>query len=168
MPSVDKVGRHFPFTLAKSVSGGSNLFSLLVEENELDDWYDRAEEVMLSVLEEQQLSLEQFDNRVMDLPAFFTDTHKRNSDHEYSTATLLSNNAWRIRLESVTALSQGYPLLLHLLIGSRTSAYSLWWSDGAEFVDPSLLLCEGLPPVQGFAAMLNGDWRRWGVKECHE
>ncbi|MCP4407764.1 MAG: type VI secretion system-associated protein TagF [Gammaproteobacteria bacterium] len=170
MPSVDKVGRHFPLTLAKSVPVGGNLFSLLVKENKLDDWFDQAEEVMLSMLEDQQLSLETFDSRVMDLPTFFADADAdmQGSDHEHYTGTLLSNNTWRIRLESVTAVSHGYPLLLHLLISGRTSAYSLWWSDGAEFVEPSLLLCEGLPPIQGFAAMLNGEWRRWGLKECHD
>lgn len=162
MPSVDKVGRHFPFTLAKSVPNEDNLFNLLAQENRLEDWFDKAEEVMLSILQERQLSLEEFDSRVMGLQNLFVDAERQESLHERYPGMLLPNHSWRIQLDSVDAVSKGFPLLLHLSISSLSSVYSLWWSDGAEGIAPSLLLCKGLPPTQGFAAMLDGEWRRWG------
>ena len=41
-------------------------------------------------------------------------------------------------------------------------SYSFWWTLGSTRVLPSYLLCQGLPPPQGFAAMLDGNWQKWG------
>ena len=41
-------------------------------------------------------------------------------------------------------------------------AYSLWWSAGSDQITPAMLVCDGLPPVKGYAAMLGGGWDEYG------
>jgi type VI secretion system protein ImpM len=35
---------------------------------------------------------------------------------------------------------------------------SLWWSEAVPGIEASPLVCQGMPPPQGFAAMLDGRW----------
>ena len=45
------------------------------------------------------------------------------------------------------------------VVAAALQGHSLWWTEGAPAVEPSMLLCAGLPQAQGFAAMLDGAWR---------
>lgn len=92
MPSVDRVGRYFPLTIAAPVHQASNLLELVGNE-----WFECAEQVGLAGLDEQ-LEPEAFDERVKAL---------------------------------------GLP------------------ADVSHF-------SQGLPPAEGFAALLAGGWARWG------
>jgi protein phosphatase len=40
--------------------------------------------------------------------------------------------------------------------------HSGWSSRGSDLVAPCLAIARGLPPASGFAALLNGQWARWG------
>lgn len=52
--------------------------------------------------------------------------------------------------------------LVEDLVGPLGDGASLWWTRGAANVAPSLLACRGLPDGLRLAAMLDGDWSRWG------
>jgi type VI secretion system protein ImpM len=62
MPSVDRVGRYFPLTLACPLELAANPFRVLC----LADWFDRAEAVALTGLADE-FDLEAFDTRVLHL-----------------------------------------------------------------------------------------------------
>jgi type VI secretion system protein ImpM len=49
-----------------------------------------------------------------------------------------------------------------ILLAQHFPAYSLWWTQGSERIEPSLLINEGLPPVSSFSGLLDGEWTRWG------
>jgi type VI secretion system protein ImpM len=57
--------------------------------------------------------------------------------------------AWRLPLnEDMTAA----------IANTALQGHSLWWTEGGPLVEASMLVCRGMPPAQGFAAMLDGSW----------
>jgi type VI secretion system protein ImpM len=48
------------------------------------------------------------------------------------------------------------------IAGALLRRHSLWWTEGSPSIAQSLLVCEGLPPAESFAAMLDGSWRAGG------
>ncbi|RKT46313.1 type VI secretion system-associated protein TagF [Thiocapsa rosea] len=154
MPSVDRVGRYFPLTLACPLETGVDPLRILAAA----DWFERAEAVMLSGLEEDR-SVEDFDALTLELgvpidllPGLAA----------AAAAGQVRSNAWRIGAASPSELSAGCSTLLARALDQVFCAYSLWWSRGSEQVAPSFLACQGLPPTEGFSALLAGDWANRG------
>ncbi len=149
MPSVDRVGRYFPLTLACSLPATSNPLGVLTS---TASWYESAENLLLTCLE-QDLTLAAFDQQVTALGP--------PSNLPQSNAPCPGKAPAR-RMPLPADLAAVCPCLLHQTLGELFFAYSLWWSNGSEVVEPSVLLCQGLPPSAGFAGMLTGEWGRWG------
>ncbi len=148
MPSVDRVGRYFPLTLAGSLPTGTNPCRLL----QVTDWFERAEALALSVLDDP-FSLDDFDAKVLAL-----------GDPMVADGVVVPfdrgngrPNAWHLSTAG-GPVDGACPTLLNGALEQVFLAYSLWWSQGSDLVAPSLLACQGLPPSDGFAALLNGDW----------
>jgi len=149
MPSVDQVGRYFPLTLACPLSAAANPLGVVTG---AAAWYESAETLLLACLE-QDLALADFDRQVMALGP--------PPDPPQSPAPGPGQSAAR-RLPLPSDLAALCPSLLHQTLGELFFAYSLWWSNGSQVVEPSVLLCQGLPPSAEFAGMLTGEWGRWG------
>jgi type VI secretion system protein ImpM len=149
MPSVDRVGRYFPLTLACPLPPGTNPFLVL----STSDWYEHAEAIALSALEDQ-FELTEFDTRVLGL----TSPHPADSPAPAEPQGAGDQDGWRIALPSEAQLPQACTLLAGHALEELFFAYSLWWTAGSERVDPSLLACQGLPASDGFAALLTGEW----------
>lgn len=155
MPSVDRVGRYYPLTLACPLWGGDAPLRLLCA----SDWFERAETLVLSGLEEG-CSIESFDTQVLALGAP-PETPLATTALPPGEATRV--NAWRMAAPSPAEVLQGAcPTLLARALEQVFCAYSLWWSGGSERVAPSFLACQGLPPPDGFSALLQGDWAGQG------
>ncbi len=158
MPSVDRVGRYFPFTLACALPEGVNPLTALPA---INGWYEQAETLVLSALEDH-FDLESFDRAVSTLgqplaapplPAMLPPLEGERQP------------AWHFTLQSPGTLVSAAPELSRQLLRELFFGYSVWWSAGSERIDSSLLLCQGLPPHEGFAALLAGDWPRRGWQE---
>lgn len=150
MPSVDRVGRYFPLTMACQLPVDSNLFHIGMQGQ---PWFNAAEETLLGVLQATDFSLESFDDIViglgsMDLLA------------EYSAASTDAGygSAWRIPLAEEGHLGPAILGLAHQLALQHVGPYSIWWSLGSEQVSPSFLISKDMPVPSNYAAMLNGDW----------
>ena len=52
------------------------------------------------------------------------------------------------------------PYLLNSSLVNGLSSFSLWKTAGSELVGPGLFCCQGLPPINGVASMLDGQWQR--------
>ena len=150
MPSVDRVGRYFPLTLACPVADGVEPLLLLGETG----WFERLEEVILAGLDESS-SLLAFDALVKGLEGPHT---ARVLNRPPPPVRQTRSNAWRVPAATPTALAGHCSLLLSLALEQIFCAFSLWWTSGSERVPPSGLICQGLPPTDGFSAMLTGDW----------
>ncbi len=156
MPSVDRVNRHFPLTIAAPLGVGVNLASLPVV---AAAWFQAAEDLALSSLDEG-FDLEDFDQQVeaLGLPPW-------NSAVRPIAGLAEGRAGWRVAVDPPEDAAAGYALMLHQVLSATMPRYSLWWTLGAADVDASLLACPGMPTIGGFAALLDGRWRMWGWSE---
>lgn len=156
IPSVDSVGRYFPLLLGAALPPGAHPFAA-AERGQA--WYDGAEGLLLEVLEGESFDAEAFAGRVAALgrPEVVV---AEGIDSEAPVPVEPLTGAWQF---STGGAGPGvhYPELLAQLARQRFGGYSLWWSSGSHFVYPSLLVCRGLPPPDGYAALLDGRWQQW-------
>jgi type VI secretion system protein ImpM len=157
MPSMDRVGRYYPLLIAVPVQNTVSLLELL-ETGE--PWYREAEQIALLGLENDDLDVETFAERVRVLgsPTGLTDQPVNPAGDDQRAG-------WCCSLDEINALTGVRAALSEFLLPRGFPQYSLWWSEGSEHIKPCLLVCQGLPSVQGFASLLAGDWSRWGWDE---
>jgi type VI secretion system protein ImpM len=150
MPSVDKVGRYFPLTLAGAVNEPNLLTSLLVK---AADWFETLEEVALSVLEDD-LDLDALDRQLSELALPLLST----SEVMHTTGSYLQvrqdRHGRHIEMNQLQQLPHALMQLQADFINPDFPVYSLWCSRGAQQIKPSLRAYHGLPPSARFAAFL--------------
>ena len=159
MPSVDKVGRYYPLTLAAVLDDQAALPYLFVV---AAAWFDALEQLALSALEDD-VTLDDFDRKLQDqllsLPLVTTRDHKERNG--------LENDRWdaaiRIEMERLEQVPEALIELGTCLLTRFFSGYSLWCTNGSELVNPSLLVYKGLPPPAGFSELLTGRWPHSGA-----
>lgn len=146
MPSVDRVGRYFPLTIAAGVESNVLLRDWL---SGADAWYTRLEALALSSLQ-ADFDLQVFDEVLSTIraPLARSVAAPRPGVLSCDKVQLMPG-----REPSDAAIAVGVP---------ETAAQSLWWTDGSERVAPCVLQCRALPVVEGFTAMLDGQWRTYG------
>lgn len=155
MPSVDAVGRYYPLTLVRTLPRDSALLSLATEEHA---WFEALERLALSALEgEEDFDLEGFDQSVQDLGRRLAprvaEAHSRLLEPPRGPA--------RFRLPSLQELPSALLAMQQALL-VREGGFSLWWTEGSERIAPCLFVHPGLPDVEHFAAMIDGEWHRHG------
>ena len=148
MPSVDRVGRHFPLTVVGPLSG----VSLLDWAAESGDWYEHLETLALSSLQEG-FSLHDFDTQLLAIEVPPARGNVEPASHGRVTA-----------VDGLAQLSAALPAVVRRLADAGLAGQSLWWTDGSDLVAPSLVQCQGLPALAGFSALLEG---RWSVHGWH-
>ncbi len=153
MPSVDRVGRHFPLTLASELPADSGLLPLLCE----DSWFERLEELALSTLDEP-FDLAIFDQELQGL----TLQASGNAVVSALKGAQTDGVSWYFELPSVASLGPSMPAILESLFRPQLDRHSFWWTSGSAKVKPCFLTCAGLPPAASAAAFLDGNWGHWG------
>lgn len=158
MPSVDSIGRYYPMTIATMNRLNINPFFAIQHE---ERWFARAEELALSSLADN-FSLEQFNSDLNVLePDILFNSNEIFISSEHVTKQN-SHQAWQKTIGDNQQIIDVLPDFLNDFLKDHYFAYSLWWTQGSELVAPSLLICEGLPPFDGVAAMFDGNWKKWG------
>lgn len=154
MPSVDRVGRYYPLVITAPIAPTSPLFALPLT---AEAWFLQAEQLALASLDLDSLDLEVFSQQVTALgtPDTPLDTG----------ATSTDGNAWYYAWPETLAFTSLAPTLASDLLNRNSPRSSLWWTEGSERIPRCLLVCEGLPPVSGFVALLAGGWQQWGWTE---
>lgn len=159
MSSFDKAGQHFPLTIAVPLPGTSNPFRIAIE---CESWFARAETLALSVLDDTDFDFVAFDEQVeqtlldIELAGDFPDLAEGAPDFPDGAP------AWQIGLGPPQSLGACFNGLLGRTLKNKFPTMSLWWTGGSVNVPPNALVCEAIPPPAGYAAMLDGDWKRWG------
>jgi type VI secretion system protein ImpM len=140
IPSVDGVGRYFPFTLACMLDGAPTPLQIRAASG----WFERAEALALAVLEDDG-SLDEVIEGLEELgcPAV-------------GPAAAPDGEAWRFD-EAGTGLT-------HNLV-RHAPPHALFWTKGSTRVQPSTLLAPQLPSARQFAALLDGAWADHGWRE---
>jgi len=158
MPSVDKVGRYYPLTLAAPLGDTESLEHLFGPGG--NQWFEELEQLALSCLEDS-LSLEAFDERLQANPAprFVPQASalevRDGKDKAGKFACHVGMKTLEQTPDAFVDLSAG---LMDRFMPMRT----LWGTSGSVRIGASLLACEGLPPIDAFAALLTGEWSQRG------
>lgn len=157
MPSVDKVGRYFPLTLAAKVK--------TTELRPLFDpacgWFDALTQLALSSLE-YGFDLQRFD---LDLEQLCL--HDFLGEHAgkmpaYPLISSSAKQAFQFELPSDQETPQAFDELGKILRDRFLLHCSIWRSSAGEDKSASVLFCEGLPPLDAYVGFLNGDWPQRG------
>lgn len=147
IPSVDNVGRHYPFTIATEV------VQVPVQMWSDRNWVQQTNQAALNILEEE-FNYQDWLNLIKREPALWPDVNSL----EASNAALPRSTGWAFKNTNfLTPLS-----LLHHSYKNAFERYCLWWTEGSEHLSTTLLITQGLPQVSSFAAMLDGNWKEWG------
>ena len=154
MPSVDRVGRYFPLTLAVAINQGNDLAGLFVA---AADWFGRLEHLALSCLEDG-FDVDAFDKHLQQemLPARMDSGTVQISDREHENGQPFM--AMHVEMHNLTQMPEAIAHLGSCLLADCLPSYSLWSTSGSERVQPCLLVFQGLPPVTSFTDMLSGQW----------
>jgi len=144
IPSVDRVGRYFPLTLA---SAGEDV-PLLARLERDGVWYGQLERLALSALSEG-FALESFDEVLQALPLAGCWTPASHADTAWVPAQWLD-------LPDPERIGDGMPQLSAQIDPSGLARHSLFWTEGSPRVAPSIWVGEGLPDGETFADMLGG------------
>jgi type VI secretion system protein ImpM len=151
MPSVDRVGRYYPLTIAAPIGRDSSLFALA---DAAEAWFARVEALMLATLDSPQFDVEGFDRDVGTLGPCA-------APEPGCAAPAGEGPAWRIGIADVKSVAAACPGLLAHVLARTVGPCSVWWTAGSDLVEPSLLVCPGLPAAASYAALLDGRWQSW-------
>ncbi len=151
LPSVDRVGRYFPFSIAARVSPEQNPLELIAQ----TAWFEAIEALALRALDGQIA----IDDLIVEI-----NSHTPNQTNAYrSGASLTQHSGTVITLDGENlSPSSAIAPLFHSLLKNGLSSYSAWTTQGSDLVEPCLFYCTGLPSMQNLAAMLDGQWTARG------
>jgi type VI secretion system protein ImpM len=161
-PSVDRVGRHFPFTVFARLP--RRCVGLVVADR-CAAWFERVEDLVLAHLDDETRTVDALDEAI-----------GATADRLAAAIDTLPENMTPGGLHDPGSISEG---CLHLPLGDRLdvtptalmwleksishamSDAVFWWSSGSTSVRPSWLITRGLPEPRAFSAMLSGAWDEW-------
>ena len=150
MPSVDRVGRYYPLTVAVLFEQSSQLPFLFTLGNA---WFEQLEDAALTGLE-GSLDLDAFDQLIQTIPLFCMP----NSLFSCQQASP-EKKTFYMAMENAEHMADAFVGLNANLLASFMPGYSLWTNAGSEQVQPALLACQGLPPIGSFSNFLKGEGR---------
>jgi len=144
LPSVDKVGRYFPFTISANITPKSDA-TRIIRSNR--DWFNMAETIALQALEE---SID-FDH----LNSIVDELAPRNELPLYSSDRRLS---FRIPVDKLSSLENALDESKQHIPTNPKFNISYWWNENTDDGFGSLICCEGMPDDNIYTAMLDGQW----------
>jgi type VI secretion system protein ImpM len=158
-PSVDRVGRYFPFTLVAELPPDVSVITAVLE---TAAFFDRAERLVVETLAADQVDFDRFDARVTDLrdelaavcipPRVALDR---------TAAAIVDDGAvgiWQIPIGSPALIGSVFEQLPSMRLSALYDPLALWWTEGSSIVAPACLITRGLPHPDRFAAFLDGSW----------
>jgi len=155
IPSVDRVGRYYPFSIIKKLPQNVNPFEFIQQQTA---WYKEIEALALDALDGEVL----IDDLVLSLDAM---TIEYQSDYSRAGFNMESDGfQFDMEFEEQSA-SSVYPLLVDTVMTKLFQSYSVWQTTGSDCIKPCLFSSQGLPGVQKMPAMLNGDWHGCGWQQ---
>ena len=157
MPSVDRVGRHFPLAVASLIPDCGNPWAMLACNG---DWFRHLEDLALSSLDDS-FDFAVFESALDNIGPPATGARPR-SARALDAAPVQPQKAWRFSISPDDKMGLSDPELPHQFLTAAIPNYGLWWCEGSDRVRPSLLVSEGLPGPDAFTALLDGRWEHWG------
>ncbi len=147
MPSVDKVGRYFPLTVAVLLEPLPQLPLLFTTGNL---WFEQLEDAALLGLE-GNTDVDTLDQILQSISPFSLSSHlTASSQHAES-------KSFHFLKENIELMGEAFSELNTNLFTTFLPGYSLWSNAGAEDVEPALIVCQGLPAIGNFSRFLKSE-----------
>lgn len=150
MPSVDRVGRQFPLTIAIPLPP----VSIFAAAARFDAWYQAQEQRLLASLADgADFAAFEAEVEQAGLPALEAETEPRLIDTDPAVL-----RGWRVAEADVGDPGTGF--FAALLDGSFALDFpkrSIWWTFGSDRVAPSFLVFPGAPDAVSYVQMINGE-----------
>ncbi|MCO7565200.1 type VI secretion system-associated protein TagF [Pseudomonas sp. S 311-6] len=144
MPSIDRVGRYFPLTVAQVLEPGQRLAAAV---GGGEAWFEEVEATLLATLEPDA----DFDAFAAALQPF------------RDTRPLPQAMPARLTVGGLQRLDATTPEGRALALAEcACEGMSLWWGRGSERIAPGLMRCAGLPRSEDFAGFLLGSEADFG------
>ena len=153
MPSIDRVGRHYPLFILGRLPPGTAPFHAAADPG---GWYRELEAAALGCLD-ADADMDAFDARLIDVGAIGPTVD--GAEPQVLPGAADARRGWRMGDGASDRLASGlFPALLDAAMRIDFSRYSLWWTVGSDLVAPTFLIYPGLPPVADFQAFMTGEW----------
>lgn len=163
VPSVDRVGRYFPFTVVAELPEDVNL---LTATSTSSRFFHEAEQLVLETLEADRSDFDAFDRRLSTLRTSLEAVTVAPRVTLGAGASAVLGEApqlWQVPVGASAELGPIFEQLCFQRLATVHKPLVLWWTEGSSAVEPSCLVSQGLPAPGAFAALLDGDWAqaRW-------
>jgi len=152
MPSVDRVGRYFPLTIAVPLPETLSPGDVIAAGG---DWFDRARSLALSSLDDE-FSLEIFDEAVANLGPVSDEPDSGGVNG--SIGDLSSPQGLYVPFAPSGGAARALGRIGEVMLNQSLGSCSLWWSDGSERVPACLLVSRHLPQPNAWTALLDGQF----------
>jgi type VI secretion system protein ImpM len=152
LPSVDRVGRYFPFSIVTKAPATANPFLSIQQHS----WFEAVEQLALTALS-GQIQLDELVLEINKQHFPLSPAIQRYAPAAESAGTLVEF--------SVDAADPGpaYAYLIDSMCRQNYSNYSLWSTAlGSDRINPCLFYTRGLPNFRSATSMLDGQWNQWG------
>lgn len=149
-PSVDKVGRYYPLTVATALPPETGLATFM---SQAAPWFTEVENVVLEALE-VGWTLEEIAYKLGDpgLELDNLDTYAEfTQNKDYQTVIHIDSPENR--------LIQAMPTFSDFLLSRLGEPTCLWWTTGSDQVPPVLLASSRLPRPTSYTTLLTGHWQ---------
>jgi type VI secretion system protein ImpM len=161
-PSVDRVGRHFPFTVFARLP--RRCMGLVVADR-CAAWFERVEDLVLAHFEDDTRTVDSLDEAIAataERLAAAIDTLPENlAAGELGDPDPISGDCLHLSLGNRVDVTPTALIWLEKSISHGMPDAVFWWSSGSASVQPSWLITRGLPEPRAFSAMLSGAWGEW-------
>ncbi|WDD96697.1 type VI secretion system-associated protein TagF [Thalassomonas actiniarum] len=148
MPSVDKVGRLYPFTLVVELDGQDNPLALLCC---LESELIRLEDFLIALLDEKIIDL-----KVL-LAHLTRETEAALTGRlipEALVSSLTGGELFSCELTDLQDLTPAVSAMACNFIKHQTPKYSFWWSCGSQRRAPQFRVFDDMPPAQAYISFL--------------
>ena len=149
MPSIDRVGRYFPLTVAAPLQPGVSALGSAIAAG---SWFDHIEELLLGVLGEQPTTLEEFNNGVEVFSSELTPAGRLSLPTNAETASMQSQ--WQLSAPIGASAGLSICSLVGGVVLDEIGPLSVWWTRAGEDLPAKYLATLGLPSPADYAGML--------------
>ncbi|WDE02876.1 type VI secretion system-associated protein TagF [Thalassomonas viridans] len=148
MPSVDRVGRLYPFTLVVELEGQDNPLLLLTG---LETELLRLEDFIIALLDEKAIDPEHLLEQVVQeiSPALTGQMMPR-----ACLSPLTASEMFSCELTGLQDLDTAVSAMACYFIRQQTLKYSFWWSCGSQRRAPQFRVFDNMPPPEAYISFL--------------
>ncbi len=149
IPSVDKVGRFFPLTLAVNTDRAKSLLRLFVYRA---DWFESLEKLAEAALH-QKFSMDDFEKQLTIQNLTFPEPEKAITDLK-NDHTDEGSYGWDFEIKDAKHIPDACIQLSEIMLSAYLSEYTFWCTKGSQSMSPSFRVYAGLPPSSFYTELL--------------